>query len=68
MSPAWFKYVSASKDVALAISLLFNFIACAAVWRLWKSREAMQDKVSSMLKDLVSELTRMTVRLVERER
>jgi len=57
--------IANSKDVALVLSLMFNFVACGAIWRLWKSREALQDKVTAMLTELVKELSRMTANLTE---
>jgi len=57
--------VAGSKDVALALSLVFNAAACGAIWRLWKSRETLQDKVTAMLTELVGELSKMTANLAE---
>jgi len=57
--------IANNKDVALVLSLMFNFVACGAIWRLWKSREALQDKVTAMLTELVKELSRMTANLTE---
>ena len=64
----WLKLAAGSKDVALALSLLFNAAACTAIWRLYKSREALQEKVTGLLVSLVSELSRTTTRLLERDR
>jgi len=58
--------IAGSKDVALVLSLTFNFATCGAIWRLWKSREALQDKVTAMLTELVKELSKMTTNLVDR--
>ena len=58
--------VSSSKDAALVLSLAFNVILCGAVWRLWKSREAIQGKVTEMLTDLVKELS-ASMRLRDKE-
>lgn len=58
--------IAGSKDVALVLSLTFNFVACGAIWRLWKSREALQDKVTAMLTELVKELSKMTANLTEK--
>lgn len=55
-----------SKDAALILSLLFNVMASAAIWRLWKSREALQDKVTGMLGELLTELSRLMARLVDK--
>jgi hypothetical protein len=66
MDIALAKYVAASKDVALVLSLVFNVAACEAIRRLWKSREALQDKVTAMLTGLVKELSKMTANLTER--
>ena len=67
MSPAWIKTLASSKDVAFLLSLIFNMVALGAIWRLWKSREVYQDKVTSMLTDLVRELSRMIDRQINRE-
>jgi len=58
--------IAGSKDAALALSLAFNVTACGAIWRLWKSREALQDKVTAMLTELVRELSKMTANLTEK--
>ena len=68
MSARWIDFVANSKDAALVLSLLFNLIACGAAWRLWKSREALQDKVTAMLSEVVKELTRLLVTLAGRDR
>jgi len=65
VNPETIKYVAGSKDVALVLSLVFNVTACGAIWRLWKSREALQDKVTAMLTELVKELSKMTFNLTE---
>jgi len=57
--------IAGSKDAALILSLTFNLIACAAVWRLWKSREELQAKVTAMLTELLTELVRVTSKLLE---
>ena len=59
--------LAGSKDVALVLSLLFNVVACTAIWRLWKSREALQDKVTEMLTNLIKELASMTSKLMEKK-
>lgn len=59
MNPGIIKYVAGSKDVALILSLAFNVTACTAIWRLWKSREMLQDKVTAMLTELVKELSKV---------
>jgi len=58
MSPYLIKMVAASKDVALVLSLVFNLIACGAIWKLWTSREALQDKVTTLLTQVIEELNR----------
>ena len=68
MSGWWIKTIANSKDAALVMSLLFNVIACGAIWRLWKSKEALQDRVTNMLGELLKELTRLTANLAERGR
>jgi len=50
--------IATSKDVALVVSLVFNLVACGAIWRLWKSREALQDKVTKLLQETIEELNR----------
>jgi fructoselysine-6-P-deglycase FrlB-like protein len=67
MNPGIIKCIAASKDVALMLSLFFNMAACGAIWRLWKSREALQDKVTAMLTELVKELSKMTAKLMEKQ-
>lgn len=67
MNPGIVKYIAGSKDVALMLSLFFNVAACGAIWRLWKSREALQDKVTAMLTELVKELSKMTANLMEKQ-
>jgi len=57
--------IAGSKDVALVLSLMFNAFACGAIWRLWKSRENLQDKVTAMLTELVKELAKMTANLAK---
>jgi len=66
LNPRWINLVAQSKDAALVMSLVFNVVACAAIWRLWRSREALQDRVTGMLTELVKELSRMTANLIER--
>jgi len=66
VNPGIIKYIAGSKDVALVLSLVFNAAACTAIWRLWKSREALQDKVTAMLTELVKELSKMTANLTEK--
>ena len=58
MSPYLIKMVAASKDAALVLSLVFNLVACGAIWKLWKSREALQDKVTTLLTQVIEELNR----------
>jgi hypothetical protein len=58
MSPYWINMIAASKDVALVMSLVFNLVACMAIWRLWKSREALQGKVMKLLTETIEELNR----------
>ena len=67
MNPGWIKMLAGSKDVALVLSLLFNAVACTAIWRLWKSREALQDKMTDMLTNLIKELASMTSKLMEKK-
>ena len=50
--------IASSKDAALVVSLVFNLIACGAIWRLWKSREALQEKVTRLLCETIEELNR----------
>ncbi len=66
MNPFLVDSISKSKDAALVISLIFNVLAWAAIWRLWKSREALQDKVTGLMIEMVKEVSRMTVKLMER--
>jgi len=58
MSWRWVAWIAESKDVALILSLAFNAVVCTALWRLWKSREALQDKVTAMLIELTQEVNR----------
>ena len=58
MNPGWIKTISASKDVALVLSLSFNLLACSAIVVLWRHGAAMQKKVTDMLIDLTKELNR----------
>jgi len=58
LSSQWIRLLAESKDVALILSLCFNAVACAAILRLWKSREALQDKITSMLIELTQEVNR----------
>ena len=58
MSPSWIDMIATSKNVALVVSLSFNLIACGAIWKLWKSREALQDKVTKLLHETIEELNR----------
>ncbi|MCP3923009.1 MAG: hypothetical protein GY714_10525 [Desulfobacterales bacterium] len=51
-----------SKEAALVLSLMFNAIQLAAIWRLWVSREALSDKITGMATDLVRELSRMMLK------
>lgn len=67
MNPGWIKIIAGSKDVALVLSLLFNMVACTAIWRLWKSREVLQDKMTDMLTNLIKELASMTSKLMEKK-
>lgn len=60
MSLEWIKIIAASKDAALVLSLLFNLLSCAAIWRLWQSYAGLQSKVTGMLTALVSELMELT--------
>ena len=66
MTPGAVQAIAASKDAALVLSLSFNVIACTAVYRIWKSREAQQDKMTAMLADLLKEMARLTNRLLEK--
>lgn len=68
MSPKWINLILGSKDAALVLSLLVNMALAGAIWRLWKSREALQDKVTAMLTDLLKELTRLTSNMIERSK
>lgn len=52
------KTIAASKDVALVLSLSFNAGLCGAIWLLWRSREALQEKVTSLLVELIQEMNR----------
>jgi len=67
MTPGMLKLIAGSKDVALVLSLVFNLVACGAIWKIWKSKESLQDKMTGMLTDLLKELTRLTSRLLEKE-
>lgn len=58
MSVSWISEIAASKNVALILSLCFNAVLCTAIWRIWKSRESLQDKVISLLTELISEMNR----------
>ena len=62
MNPSWVNYIVASKEAALVLSLLFNVLLCGAVRHLWKSREALQARVTGMLSELVTELVKLTRR------
>lgn len=66
MSPGWIDLIAGSRDAALVLSLLFNVALGAAIWRLWRSREALQDKVTSMLAELLKELTRYMPNMIAR--
>jgi Zn-dependent protease with chaperone function len=66
MSPGTIQSIAASKDAALVLSLLFNAVACGAIYRIWKSRERQQDRLTSMLADLLKEMARLTNRLLEK--
>lgn len=66
MSPGIVQAIAASKEAALVLSLLFNAVACTAIYRIWKSREAQQDKMTAMLADLLKEMARLTNRLLEK--
>ena len=66
MSPGIVEAIAASKEATLVLSLLFNVVACTAVYRIWKSREAQQDKMTTMLADLLKEMARLTNRLLEK--
>lgn len=54
----WLKILAASKDAALLMSLGLNVL-------LWKSREALQEKINSMLSELLRELVKITANLSE---
>jgi len=56
--PVWVKVIAESDNAVLLLSLCFNAVACAAIWRIWKSREALGDRVTMMLVELLKELTR----------
>jgi len=58
MTPYLIKMIAASKDVALVLSLVFNLIACGAIYKLWRSRETLQDKVTALLSQVIEELNR----------
>ncbi|WP_319521654.1 hypothetical protein [uncultured Desulfosarcina sp.] len=66
MSPGIVEAIVASKEAALVLSLLFTVVACTAIYRIWKSREAQQDKMTAMLADLLKEMARLTNRLLEK--
>jgi len=55
----WIRLIADSRDAALVLSLAFNIIAIAAIRKIWKSREALGDRVTEMLMELLRELTRM---------
>lgn len=63
MSADLVKLIATSKDAALVMSLCANVVLIGAVWRVWKSRENLQDRVTAMLTDLVKELAGITRRL-----
>ena len=55
-----------SRDVALIISLAWNIALGVAFWRLWRSRERLQEKVTAMLAEILREVIPLTTRLAER--
>ena len=58
MSPHWINMIEASKVPALVVSLCFNVVLCAAIAQIWKSREALQGKVTEVLTGLITEMDR----------
>ena len=66
MTPRYINMIASSKDAALVISLVFNVVILAAFWRLWRSREALQDKVTGLMLETVKEVTKLMVKLMER--
>jgi len=68
LSPKWIDIIANSQNAALVLSLLVNMVLAGAIWRLWKSREALQDKVTGMLTDLLKELTRLTSNMIGRSK
>ena len=67
MTSALADMVASSKDAALVLSLAFNVVTCAAIWRLWKAHKAYQAKVTRTLIELVKELASLSVRLIEKK-
>jgi len=59
MTPYMIKMIAASKDVALVMSLVFNVIACAAIWRLWQDKVKLEDKIMIILSDVLKKYLRM---------
>lgn len=59
--------VAASKEAALVLSLIFNVVACAAIWRMWKSRVVLEERITTMLTDLVAELGKLMASLREKQ-
>lgn len=58
MNWQWVSRIAESAGVALAISLVFNAIACGAIWLLWQKYQALQDKTTALLTDMIGEMNR----------
>ena len=55
-----------SRDVALVLSLAGNLALGVAFWRLWRSRERLQERVATMLAEILREIVPLAIRLAER--
>ena len=64
MNPDAVAVLAASKDVALAMSVLFNLAACAAIWRLWKSVLTMQAEITGLMVSLSKETSSLLEKVV----
>ena len=58
---SWWKLIdtaAASQTAALFLSLCFNVVSVIAIIKIWRSRESLQDRVTTLLIDLSRELDR----------
>ena len=58
--------IAQSRDAALLISLAGNVALAVAFWRLWRSRERLQERVATMLAEILREIVPLAIRLAER--